>query len=118
MGFEWKGDGYLIAFTVIFLLMDDVALARLYCLGRETRVGLNFTDIHLGVSSLIASSSEIDFFLKHGAKSSSSKSPWQPVSAATFFFTESGSVWIAQGDNAEPLIRIARWIKSGRVTRI
>lgn len=55
----------------------------------------------------------MDFFLKHGAKSSSSKSPWQPVSAATFFFTESGSRWIAQGDSAEPLIKIARCIKSG-----
>jgi hypothetical protein len=59
----------------------------------------------------------MDFFLKHGAKSSSSKSPWQPVSAATFFFTESGSRWSAHGDSAEPLIKIARCIKSGRVTR-
>lgn len=58
----------------------------------------------------------MDFFLKHGAKSSSSKSPWQPVSAATFFLTESGSRWSAHGDRAEPLIKIARCIKSGKVT--
>lgn len=72
---------------------------------------------HLGASSLIASRSEIDFFLKHGAKSSSSKSPWQPVSAATFFFTDNGSRWMAHGDRAEPLIRIARWIRSGKGSR-
>lgn len=72
---------------------------------------------YLGGSSLIANSSDMDFFLKHGAKSSSSKSPWHPVSAATFFFTESGSRWIAHGDNAEPLIKIARCIRSGKVTR-
>jgi hypothetical protein len=72
-----------------------------------------FISIYLGGSNLIASNSDIDFFLKHGAKSSSSKSPWQPVSAATFFFTESGSRWSAHGESAEPLINIARWIRSG-----
>lgn len=112
MGFEWKGDGHLITAAVILGLINDVAaLAKLHPLRGAFR-----RPFYLGGSSLIASNSDMDFFLKHGAKSSSSKSPWQPVSAATFFFTESGSRWIAHGDNAEPLIKIARCIKSGKVT--
>lgn len=47
--------------------------------------------IYLGVSSLIASSSDMDFLRKQGAISSSNKSPWHPVSVATFFFTDNGS---------------------------
>lgn len=45
----------------------------------------------LGGSNFIASNSATDFFRKQGAKSSSNKSPWHPVSAATFFLTDSGS---------------------------
>lgn len=74
-------------------------------------------DAYLGGSNLIANSSDMVFLLKHGAKSSSSKSPWHPVSVATFFFTERGSLWIAHGESAEPLSRIARCIKSGTVTK-
>lgn len=118
MGFEWKRDGHLITFPLIHSLMNGVA-ARKHPETKWNRKIFPFPFdfyIYLGGSNLIASNSDIDFFLKHGAKSSSSKSPWQPVSAATFFFTESGSRWSAHGESAEPLINIARWIKSGRVT--
>lgn len=84
MGFEWQKDGLLITFSVIRLLMDGVAFTRLYCF-RETssrqrakkplNISLSSFFIYLGGSSLIASNSDMDFFLKHGAKSSSSKSP-------------------------------------------
>lgn len=77
----------------------------------------NSTIPYLGGSNLMANNSEMDFFLKHGAISSSSKSPWQPVSVATFFLIDSGSRCIAHGDKAEPLIKIARCIKSGKCTR-
>lgn len=71
---------------------------------------------YLGGSNLIANNSDMDFFLKHGAMSSSNKSPWQPVSVATFFFIANGSRCRAHGDSAEPLIKIARCIKSGNFT--
>lgn len=67
---------------------------------------------NLGELIFTDNNSSTDFPRKHGAISSSNRSPWQPVCSATFRFTYNGSLWIAQGDMAEPLSKIARWIRS------
>lgn len=67
---------------------------------------------YLGESMVTDSSSATGRVRKHGARSSSSKSPWQPVRSATFRFTYNGSFWIAHGDSAEPLSNIARFMRS------
>lgn len=74
----------------------------------------DFVIYYLGVSNLTDNKSLMGLARRHGAKSSSAKSPWHPVCSATRLFIERGSFCTAQGDNAEPLKRMARWIKSGR----
>lgn len=80
MGFESKRDGHLITFILIRSLMNGVSFSPLPTVEPQTKRKKIFPffvviSIYLGGSNLIASNSDIDFFLKHGAKSSSSKSP-------------------------------------------
>lgn len=67
---------------------------------------------YLGESTETARSSLTDLFRRHGAISSTSRSPWQPVCSATRRFIINGSFWMAHGDKALPLNRITRVIKS------
>lgn len=69
-------------------------------------------DSYLGVSIFTDNNSDIGLVRRHGAKSSSTKSPWQPVRSATLRFTCNGSFCMAHGDNAEPLMSIARVTRS------
>lgn len=67
---------------------------------------------HLGESIFTVNNSATVLLRRHGAMSSSSRSPWHPVCSATLRFTCNGSRWIAHGDMADPLSRIARWMRS------
>lgn len=81
------------------------------CLARVQKLFSN-QFAYLGVSRCTDNSSDNGFVRKHGAKSSSTKSPWQPVCSATFRLTYRGSFWMAHGDNAEPLNKMALWMRS------